>query len=175
MTFAKDLNLRYPIRVHLNKLACMAMKITQPPQKHPMHWLDGSDTASGMLLMAQRLIQLETSIKRVLPSTLTRHMSITGFDQGILEVTIYNAAQAAKLRQLKNTICERLMRDGWNVKDVKLRISAARPPGQTDPKQPKQLRPLQASDLGHFEALAQGLRPGELANAVARLLRRHQT
>lgn len=152
----------------------MATNIPQQPDKHPMRWLDSDQGASGVLLAAHRLIQLESSVKKSLPSSLTRQISVTGFEQGVLEITTYNSAQTAKLRQMKKTICERMMRDGWNVKDVKLRISAATAPGTKPPERPKQLRPLQSEDLDHFEALVSALKPGQLADSVLALLKRHK-
>ena len=152
----------------------MATHDNRQPDKHPMRWLGSDKGASGVLMVAHRLIQIEASIRKVLPSTLTNQISVSAFEQGVLEITTYNSAQTAKLRQLKTTLCNRLMTDGWNVKDVRLRISATPAPGTRAPAAQRLTRPLQTEDLGHFESLAQGLQPGRLSDAVNALLKHHE-
>ncbi len=151
----------------------MATNDDRQPDKHPMRWLGQDRDAAGVLVVAHRLIALEASIRKVLPSALTNQISVSAFEQGVLEITTYNSAQTAKLRQLKTTLCNRLMSDGWNIKDVRLRISATPAPG-TRAKVPERLtRPLQTEDLDHFESLAQNLKPGRLAEAIKALLKHH--
>jgi len=151
----------------------MATHDDRQPDKHPMRWLGSDQGAAGVLMVAHRLIQLEASIRKVLPSTLTKQISVSAFEQGVLEITTYNSAQTAKLRQLKTTLCNRLMSDGWNVKDVRLRVSATPAPGTPSPATQRLTRPLQTEDLGHFESLALNLKPGRLAEAVNALLKHH--
>lgn len=144
--------------------------------RHAIQWLDSDQQASGVLLQAQRLIELEKSLRKVLPSALTHQLAVTRIDNGILEITAYNSAQTAKLRQLKKTICDCLLKDGWNVQEVKIRISASPAPDADRLERPREVQPLTAEDLNHFESLAATLRPGsQLADTVNALLRHHRT
>lgn len=146
-----------------------------PSKNHAMHWLSVDQSTANVLWQARRLLELEKSLKKAVPGPLAQNVSVIGFHDGLLEVTTYNSAQTAKLRQLKQSICDRMMRDGWNIKDIKLRISAQPAPGSTQSKAKRQTRPLQTDDLQHFETLAKELKPGSLADAVKTLLERHKS
>ena len=80
---------------------------------------------------------------------------------------------AAKFRQLAPRVTTHIQTAGWNLSEIKLRVQGGLGiPVAVQP--PKEARALDQQDLKTFEALTQQLRPGPLADAVARLLAHHQ-
>jgi hypothetical protein len=63
---------------------------------------------------------------------------------------------------------------GWNVAEIKLKVQGGLGlPEVTKP--PREARTLDQQDLKAFEELRGALRPGPLSDAVAKLLKHHQT
>lgn len=90
-----------------------------------------------------------------------------------LTLMVSSAAFAAKFRQIAPRVTTHLQSSGWNVNEIKLRVQGGL--GLPDTKKPeKEARALDQQDLRAFEELNKNLRPGPLADAVARLLAHHQ-
>ena len=90
-----------------------------------------------------------------------------------LTLMVSSAAFAAKFRQIAPRVTTHLQSSGWNVNEIKLRVQGGL--GLPDTKRPeKEARALDQQDLQAFEELNKNLRPGPLADAVARLLAHHQ-
>ena len=86
---------------------------------------------------------------------------------------VTSAAFAAKFRQLAPRVTAHVQAAGWNLLEIKLRVQGGLGiPAAVQP--PREARALDQQDLKTFEALNQQLRPGPLADAVARLLAHHQ-
>ena len=91
-----------------------------------------------------------------------------------LLLVVPGPAHAAKLRQLAPRIAQSLADQGWNLNEIAVKVQAGLPkPGARQPKPPKEAQPLGDTALGAFETLHH-LRPGPLADAVAKLLKHHK-
>jgi hypothetical protein len=143
-----------------------------PPQQ-AMQWMDYDHNTASVLMTAKRLLAIESVISSGLPSGLSKGFCASELRGSEVTLTANNTAFASKLRQLQPRMLEQLNQAGWNVTDIKIRVTAQAPmPTQKSP--PKQARALESSDLKHFETLAGGLRPGPLADAVSKLIKRHK-
>jgi hypothetical protein len=90
-----------------------------------------------------------------------------------LTLMVSSAAFAAKFRQIAPRVTTHLQSTGWNINEIKLRVQGGL--GLPVTKKPeKETRALDQQDLQAFEELNRKLRPGPLADAVARLLAHHQ-
>ncbi|KAG1369505.1 hypothetical protein G6F59_018702 [Rhizopus arrhizus] len=79
------------------------------------------------------------------------------------------------MRQLAPRIARTLADQGWNLNEIAVKVQAGLPkPGARQPRPPKAAQPLGDKALGAFESLHDTLRPGPLADAVAKLLRHHK-
>jgi len=143
-----------------------------PPQQ-AMQWMDFDHNTASVLMTAKRLLAIESAIASGLPTGLAKGFSASELRASELTLTANNTAYASKLRQLQTRMLEQLNQAGWNVTEIKIRVTAQSPPPTHQPA-PKEARALDTSDLKHFETLAGGLRPGPLADAVAKLLKHHK-
>jgi len=92
-----------------------------------------------------------------------------------LQLAVPSAAHAAKLRQLAPRIAQALNTQGWNLNEIAVRVQAGMPrPGAKAPRPPKEAEPLGETALNAFETLKENVRPGPLADAIARLLAHHR-
>ncbi|MFW8565190.1 DciA family protein [Orrella sp. 11846] len=143
------------------------------PDRHPMQWLTANEQSSDLIMAAHRLLALEKHLKKCLPATLAQQVAVTAYEDNTLTLLIYHAAPAAKLRQMTSTLCQAMLRGGWNIKKIEIRMG-------TEPKfahqetMERQARPLDADDLSHFEALQTQLEPGRLSDAIQALIKRHR-
>ena len=140
-----------------------------------MTWL-GQDTRSAGVLATVRLhLQLQRAIAEVLPPTLAGACRINKLDGQRLQLAVPTPAHAAKLRQLGPTVGRALSERGWNLNIIDVTVSGGLQTLGERPGSPsKQAEPLNPSALQAFENLHGSLRPGPLAEAVARLLTHHK-
>jgi len=136
-------------------------------------WLGSDTVAASVLATARRHIQIRQAVGTVLPAGLGAACQVVKVDGPCLTIAVPNAAYAAKLRQLAPRLAEALTRAGWHIHEVKVRIHAGPsvPAPYTPP--PKEAIPLDDQALAAFTVLRNQLRPGPLADAVARLVRHH--
>lgn len=140
---------------------------------HALQWAEEGQASSAVLLTAQRLIRLQGAISKHLPAGMQEGFAVADFKAGELTIIANHAALAAKLRQMQTTLLKHIESGGWHVTALKIKV-ATRPNTIPTQKIPKQARPLDESDLSHFEALGHEVRPGPLADAIAGLLARHK-
>lgn len=140
---------------------------------HLVDWLGRNQQSANILATAQHHIALKALVVETLPPALKRAFEIAKFDRGVLTLMASNASAAAKLRQLAPRMSSHLQSKGRLIHEVQIKTSLqhAAPPYQ---KPEKTARPLDNSDLDAFEELQKGLKPGPLADAVARLLAHHK-
>lgn len=141
--------------------------------RQALQWMDSDGQGASVLFTAQRLIALEHSLRQRLPAQLSLGFSVAELSGEELTLMTFNTAFAAKIRQFQPRLIEQLKADGWPVSTIHIRVSA-QPRAKLDTVPEKQARPLDNNDLGHFQQLAQTLRPGPLADSVNRLLARHR-
>jgi hypothetical protein len=91
-----------------------------------------------------------------------------------LLIVVPSSPHAAKLRQLAPTIVRTLADKGWNIASITVKVQANLPkPGAKSSRPTKEAVPLDHTALDAFKTLHDNLRPGPLAEAVAKLLAHH--
>jgi len=141
------------------------------PSHGTLDWLGHDPRGAALLTSAQRLLQLETALLGCLPAALAARCKVAALDERQLTLAVPGPAQAAKLRQLGPTLAARLQALGWQVPAIRIRVMASLAYEPEPP--PRQTIPLGQRGLRAFSDLHTQLRPGPLADAVARLLARH--
>ncbi|AOU91535.1 Zn-ribbon-containing RNA-binding protein [Achromobacter ruhlandii] len=112
----------------------------------------------------------------ILPAPLGSVCQVGKLENQRLQLVVPSAAHAAKMRQLAPRIAQALADQGWNLNEIAVKVQAGLPkPGARKPLPPKEAQPLGDAALGAFETLHDNLRPGPLADAVARLLKHHKS
>ena len=140
---------------------------------HLLGWLGHDAQAASVLATAQLHLKLRAVVEQALPSTMRGAFDVLKIEQSTLTLMVSSAAFAAKFRQLAPRVTAHIQAAGWNLIEIKLRVQGGLGiPAATQP--PREARMLDEKDLKTFEALTQQLRPGPLADAVARLLAHHQ-
>lgn len=138
-------------------------------------WLGHDTRAAGVLATARTHLQIQQALAAVLPPALGVMCVVAKLESQRLTLAVPSAAHAAKLRQMAPRIAQALCAQGWNLNEIAVRVQAGMPkPGAKMPRPPKEAEPLGETALGAFEQLKGTLRPGPLADAVARLLAHHK-
>lgn len=140
---------------------------------HLIGWLGHDTQTASVLATAQLHLKLRGVVEQALPAAMRGAFDVLKIEQSTLTLMVSSAAFAAKFRQLAPRVIAHIQAAGWNLLEIKLRVQgglgipvAAQPP--------REARALDQQDLKTFEALTHQLRPGPLADAVARLLAHHQ-
>jgi len=141
---------------------------------HLIGWLGNEPQAASVLATAQLHIKIRNAVSAALPLAMRGAFEVIKIESNILTLTVSSAAFAAKFRQLAPRVTTHIQSLGWNLTEIKLRVQGGMslPPVS---KPPREARILDAQDLKSFEDLNQQLRPGPLADAVARLLKHHRS
>ncbi len=140
---------------------------------HLIGWLGHDSQAASVLATAQLHLKLRASIEESIPPAMRGAFEVIRLEAHTLTLMVSSAAFAAKFRQIAPRVTTHLQTAGWNVNEIKLRVQGGL--GLPDTKKPeKEARALDQQDLQAFEELNRNLRPGPLADAVARLLAHHQ-
>jgi len=138
-------------------------------------WLGHDSRGAGVLATARKHLQIQYAVAAVLPAPLGSVCQVARLENQRLQLVVPTAAHAAKLRQLAPRIAQALTDRGWNLSEIAVKVQAGLPkPGMRQPP-PKEAQPLDETALHAFEELQERLRPGPLADAVARLLRHHRS
>ncbi len=140
---------------------------------HLIGWLGNDTQAASVLATAQLHIKIRTAVSAALPPAMRGAFDVIKIESSTLTLTVSSAAFAAKFRQLAPRVTAHIQSLGWNMTEIKLRVQGGMglPPVA---KPPREARTLDKQDLKAFETLNQQLRPGPLADAVARLLQHHR-
>ena len=140
---------------------------------HLIGWLGHDAQAASVLATAQQHLKLRAVVEQALPAAMRGAFDVLKIEQSTLTLMVSSAAFAAKFRQLAPRVTAHIQAAGWNLIEIKLRVQGGLGiPVSAQP--PREARALDQEDLKKFEALNQQLRPGPLADAVARLLAHHQ-
>lgn len=138
-----------------------------------IEWLGTDRHGANVLTMARNLLTLERALKTALPSGLAEACHVARLEDQRLTVAVPSAAYAARLRQLAPRTVAQLVRSGWNLTEIQVRVQASLLQSRMKKPLPKQSIPLDNKGLEAFRSLQENLRPGPLADAVARLIARH--
>lgn len=140
-----------------------------------MSWLGHDTRGAGVLATARVHLQIQQAVAAVLPPALGAVCVVAKLESQRLLLAVPGPAHAAKLRQMAPRIAQALSAQGWNLNEINVRIQAGMPrPGQRAARPPKEAVPLDTTALQAFQDLQDKLRPGPLADAVARLLAHHK-
>jgi hypothetical protein len=138
-------------------------------------WLGNDAQGAGVLETVRRHLQIEQVMATVLPSGMETVCRVIKLDGVRLQVAVPSAAHAAKLRQLGPRIGHALTGRGWNVTEIDVKVQAGiRDIGAKKPRPAKEAVPLGESALQAFQDLHDNVRPGTLADAIAKLLAHHK-
>jgi len=138
-------------------------------------WLGNDTKSSGVLETARRHLAIQTAVATALPRPLADVCKVSKLDNQRLTVAVPSAAHAAKLRQLGPSIAAALAEKGWAVNEVEVRVLASLQLLQAYRRPaPKEAVPLDNTALDAFQTLQSNVRPGPLADAIARLLAHHR-
>lgn len=139
-------------------------------------WLGHDMQGAGVLATARKHLQIQQTVAGVLPPALGSVCQVAKLDNNCLQLAVPSSAHAAKLRQLAPSIVQALGERGWNVNEIAVKVLAGLPkPGSKLPRPPKEAQPLDSTALNAFKILHDTLRPGPLADAIARLLTHHES
>ena len=136
-------------------------------------WLSDDRHGAQLLTAAREHIAVEQAAKQALPTALAQVCRVARIERQHMTLAVPAAAYAAKLRQLAPSMMRKLHDSGWNISQISVKVQANLAATQTK-KAPRQITPLGATALKAFETLHEELQPGPLADAVQRLLQRHQ-
>jgi hypothetical protein len=137
-------------------------------------WLGNDTRAAGVLATARLHIQVQQIVAGVLPPAVGAVCRVAKLESQRLQLAVPSAAHAARLRQMAPRIAQALAAAGWNIGEIAVKVHAGMPSGSKPPRPPKEAMPLGDTALAAFDALHDTLRPGPLADAVARLLKHHR-
>lgn len=137
-----------------------------------LKWLVLDETGASMLATAQNLVQAEQVIRGVLPPMLAPSCRVANIDRQCLTLAVPAAAHATRLRQLTPTLLRALTQHGWNLTQIEIRVQASLA-SFVKKSPPRDIRPLDRGALDCFHELQQNVQPGPLAEAIERLLNRH--
>jgi hypothetical protein len=118
-------------------------------------------------------LNMRSAVVSALPANMRSAFEVIKLDNQVLTLMVSSAAFAAKFRQLAPRVTAHMQKAGWNIAEIKLKVQG----GLGLPeivKPPREARTLDETDLKAFEDLRTALRPGPLADAVAKLLKHHQ-
>jgi hypothetical protein len=118
-------------------------------------------------------LKMRSAVFSALPQNMRSAFEVVKLENHILTLMVSSAAFAAKFRQLAPRVATHMQSMGWNVAEIKLKVQGGLGLPEVA-KPPREARTLDQQDLKAFEALRDALRPGPLADAVAKLLRHHQ-
>ena len=139
-----------------------------------LSWLGRDALGAGVLATAQRHLQIQQALAALLPPGLGEVCAVIKLDNRRLELAVPGPAYAAKLRQMAPSLAQALAGRGWLLDTIAVRVQAGMPrPGSRAQRPPKSVQPLGPQALQAFDELGRTVRPGPLADAIARLLAHH--
>ncbi|MCM0036728.1 MAG: DciA family protein [Burkholderiaceae bacterium] len=145
----------------------------QSGSTHLIGWLGHDSQSANVLATAQMHLNMRSAVVSALPANMRSAFEVIKLDNQVLTLMVSSAAFAAKFRQLAPRVTAHMQKAGWNIAEIKLKVQGGL--GLPDIVKPlREARTLDQTDLKAFEDLRSALRPGPLADAVAKLLKHHQ-
>lgn len=161
----------------MNKPASYRPRSTSKRRKEntALGWLGHDTQGAGVLATARIHLQVQRLIATALPPALASVCQVAKLEKTSLQLAVPSPSHAAKLRQLAPTIVRTLAASGWNLETITVKVQANLPKsGAKSARPPKEAMPLGHTALDAFKTLHDNLRPGPLAEAIARLLAHHK-
>jgi len=147
---------------------------TSGPADTAIDWLSSDRHGANVLTTARTLLALEAAIQKMLPSGLAQGCRVARMEDQRVTLAVPSAAYAARLRQLAPRTVAQLAGSGWNLTEIQVKVQAGLLQERIKVSQPKQSIPLDSNAVDAFRDLHDNLRPGPLADAIAKLVARHK-
>jgi len=145
----------------------------QSGSTHLIGWLGHDSQSANVLATAQMHLNIRRAVVSALPINMGSAFEVIKLENQVLILMVSSAAFAAKFRQLAPRVKTHMQTAGWNITEIKLKVQGGL--GLPEVVKPqREARTLDQHDLKAFETLHSALRPGPLADAVAKLLKHHQ-
>ncbi|WP_397475922.1 DciA family protein [Pusillimonas sp.] len=138
-----------------------------------IEWLGSDRHGADVLTTARTLLTLEQAVQAILPQGLGEACRVARLENQRMTLAVPSAAYAARLRQLAPRTVAQLAHGGWNLTEIQVKVQASLLQNRMKKPLPKQTIPLDTQAVDAFRGLHENLRPGPLADAVARLVARH--
>ena len=145
----------------------------QSGSTHLIGWLGHDSQSANVLATAQMHLKMRSAVVSALPINMRSAFEVVKLENQVLTLMVSSAAFAAKFRQLAPRVTTHMQTAGWNIAEIKLKVQGGLGLPEVV-KPPREARTLDQNDLKAVETLQTALRPGPLADAVAKLLRHHQ-
>lgn len=138
-------------------------------------FLGANEKMASLLPAVARIAALQKDCAAILPESYTA-CEVLQFEAGNLVLAVPSAALAAKLKQTLPSLRESLLKRGWQVNAIKLKVQVGRPVPQTRP--PKQIALPQIA-IESLQTLEQSLEKkphnDALRRALQAMVRRHRS
>lgn len=155
-----------------------ASRPVRPASRRPadtaIDWLGTDRHSANVLTTARTLLSLEAAIQKMLPAGLAQACRVARMEERRITLAVPSPAYAARLRQLSPSLMAQLTNSGWNLTEVQVKVQAGLLRDRMKISQPKQSIPLDSQAVDAFRQLQENLRPGPLADAVAKLIAHHK-
>ncbi|HUH86563.1 MAG TPA: DciA family protein [Pusillimonas sp.] len=137
-------------------------------------WLGTDRHSANVLTTARTLLALEAAIQKMLPAAMAQACRVARMEDGRVTLAVPSPAYAARLRQIAPRITAQLANSGWNLTEMQVKVQAGLLQNRINTSRPKESIPLDSQAVAAFRSLHENLRPGPLADAVAKLVTRHK-
>lgn len=151
----------------------MADRPDPGPKALPDRMQAGRSVLGRVIRKAERLLEIERELRRLLPESLRNHVSVAGLDTGHLSLFVSSSARATQLRFQQHLLRTQLAElTGEQVQ----RLSIAVKPRATPPPNPPapEAVGIPPAAAAHFAAMARDEPDPALRQALERLARRTQ-
>ena len=137
-------------------------------------FLRSNSTMAALLPALALMGTLQQSVAAALPAMVAA-CQILHFEAGVLVMSAPNAALAARLKQQLPRLQDRLLKDGWQVNSIRIKVQV----GRTEPPPaPKRVLELTEDALSSFAELSSNLardpRSQGLKDAIDAMLQRRE-
>ncbi|WP_354565233.1 DciA family protein [Herbaspirillum seropedicae] len=137
-------------------------------------FLRSNSTMAALLPALARMGTLQQSVAAALPAMFAA-CQILHFEAGVLVMSAPNAALAARLKQQLPRLQDRLLKDGWQVNSIRIKVQVGR---IEPPPAPKRVLELTEDALSSFAELSSNLardpRSQGLKDAIDAMLQRRE-
>lgn len=123
---------------------------------------------SALLPAVERMVLLQRDCAAALPAMFV-HCNILAFEQGELLLSTPSAALAAKLKQQLPKLQESLMRRGWQINNIRLRVQMMK---AAEIKEQMRALSLPPAAVDAFDQLSHTLEPSKQNTALIAALQR---
>jgi hypothetical protein len=136
-------------------------------------FLRAHDKMSSLLPALERLAALQKDCSALLPSTV-QACPVLQYEAGQLILAAPNSALAARLKQQLPRLQDGLLKRGWQIDAIRIKLQVVRPAERYTPSKQISLPRQALSSLATLEeTLEDSPRNGPLKAAIAAMVRRH--